>query len=71
VNQAIRLQGVETMTTKFLQENALPHIAKITQQKIEELGWKFLNHSQYSPDSAPFDYNLVSSVWQKKISRPV
>lgn len=40
VNQALRHQGVNSATIKFLQFYAQPNVAKITQQKIEELGGK-------------------------------
>lgn len=62
VDEALRRQGVDTAKTKFLQDNARPHTAKITQQKIEELGWKLLPHPPYSPDIAPSDYHLFRSM---------
>lgn len=62
VDQALRRQGNNTATTKFLHDNARPHTAKITQQKIEELGWEVLPHPPYSPDLAPSDYHLFRSM---------
>lgn len=62
VNQALRRQGVDTASTKFLHDNARPHVAKITSQKIEELGWEVLPHPPYSPDLAPSDYHLFRSM---------
>ncbi|KAK6761996.1 hypothetical protein RB195_022913 [Necator americanus] len=62
VDQALRRQGVETTPTKFLHDNARPHVAKITLEKIEELGWKVLPHPPYSPDLAPSDYHLFRSM---------
>ena len=62
VDQALRRKGVNTATTKFLNDNARPHIAKMTQQKIEELGWEVLPHPPYSPDMAPSDYHLFRSM---------
>jgi len=62
VEQALRRRGVDTVSTKFLHDNARPHVAKITSQKIEELGWELLPHPPYSPDLAPSDYHLFRSM---------
>lgn len=62
VDQALRRQGVDPTTTKFLHDNARPHVAKIVQQKIEALGWEVLPHPPYSPDMAPSDYHLFRSM---------
>ena len=44
--------------------NAKPHTALGTRQKIAELGCEILSHPPYSPDLAPSDYHLF-------LSRPV
>uniref|UniRef100_A0A0L8GRU9 Histone-lysine N-methyltransferase SETMAR n=1 Tax=Octopus bimaculoides TaxID=37653 RepID=A0A0L8GRU9_OCTBM len=46
----------------FHQDNARPHTAKITSQKIEEVGWEKIPHPSYSPDLAPSDYYLFRSL---------
>ena len=38
-------------------DNARPHAALGTRQKIAELGWKILSCPPYSPDLAPSDYH--------------
>jgi [histone H3]-lysine36 N-dimethyltransferase SETMAR len=37
-------------------DNARPHAAKVTQEKIRDLNWELLPHPPYSPDIAPSDY---------------
>ena len=37
------------------------HSARITQEKILDLGWFVLKHPQYSPDLAPSDFHLFCS----------
>ena len=46
----------------FLYDNARPHIAKSTREKLLELGWTVLSHPPYPPDLAPTDYKLFHSL---------
>ena len=62
VCQALQRKRVDTSKTKFLQINARPHIAKITQQEIEEMGWELLPHPPYSLNLTSFDYYLFRSI---------
>lgn len=53
LDQGLRVQGVEKSTVKFLHDDAGPHVAKSSQQKIKALGWELLPHPSFSPDLAP------------------
>lgn len=46
----------------FLHDNARPHIARQTCEKLRELGWHVLPHPPYSPDLAPTDYYLFLAL---------
>uniref|UniRef100_A0A8R1E3B1 Histone-lysine N-methyltransferase SETMAR n=1 Tax=Caenorhabditis japonica TaxID=281687 RepID=A0A8R1E3B1_CAEJA len=54
--------GLDMSKTKFLRVNARPHVAKVTQQKIDELGWEVLPYPPYSPDLAPSDFRIFRSM---------
>ena len=43
-------------------DNARPHTAKITRQKLKDFRWEFLPHHPYSLDIAPSDYWLFRSL---------
>jgi len=43
-------------------DNARPHTARLTREKIQKLGWEVLPHPPYSPDISPSDYYLFRSL---------
>ena len=74
VTANIYCEQLETMVTRYhelrpendklllLVDNARPHIAKKSQEKMKELGIELLPHPPYSPDMAPTDYHLFRSL---------
>lgn len=65
VHQKIRSPGLAGHFRRgvvFQQDNARPHVANATLQKIRQLGWEALIHPPYSPDCAPSDYHLFASL---------
>ena len=55
---------------RFIHDNARPHTAKLTRQKLIDLGWEVLPHPPYSPDLAPTDYHLfavLSNAMRNKV----
>ena len=42
----------------LLHDNARPHVARLTVQKLTDLGYETLRHPPYSPDLSPTDYHF-------------
>lgn len=57
-----RLPGNSFENFHFLQDNARPHTARLTQDKLAEIGFTVLPHPPYSPDLSPSDYYLFSPM---------
>lgn len=53
-----RRRGKKARGILFHQDNARPHTARRTMDKISELHWELISHPPYSPDLAPSDYAL-------------
>lgn len=47
----------------FHQDNARPHVALKTLQKLRDLEWEILPHPPYSPDIAPSDFYLFRCLY--------
>ena len=46
----------------YLHDNATPHSAAVTCDKLREIGFNVLPHPSYSPDLAPSDFYLFSAL---------
>lgn len=46
----------------LLHDNARPHVARPTLQKLNELGYETLPHPPYSPDLSPTDYHFFKHL---------
>jgi [histone H3]-lysine36 N-dimethyltransferase SETMAR len=46
----------------LLHDNARPHSAHLTMNKIASFGWELLDHPPYSPDLAPSDFHLFGPL---------
>ena len=46
----------------LLHDNAWPHVAKPTLQKLNKLGYETLPHLPYSPDLSPTDYHFFKHL---------
>ena len=65
MHQKLRQQHPALVNRKgpiLLHENARPYIAKLTLQKLNELGYETLPHLPYSPDLSPTDYHFFKHL---------
>ena len=63
LNNAIQQKRPDRQYGVLLQhDNARPHIAIMTKEAIQTLGWEVLPHPPYSPDLAPSDFHLFRSL---------
>ena len=65
MHQKLRQQHPALVKRKgpiLLLDNARPHVAKPTLQKLNELGYETLPHPSYSPDLSPTDYHFFKHL---------
>ncbi|VVC28199.1 Ribonuclease H-like domain,Transposase, type 1 [Cinara cedri] len=55
-------RGLLTSGICLLHDKARPHTANVTKQLLDSFGCDVLNHPPYSPDLAPSDYHLFTSL---------
>jgi len=55
-------RGKITKGVLFLQDNVPAHRALANQNKLDYLGFQFLDHPTYSPDLAPSEYYLFPEL---------
>lgn len=46
----------------LLHDNARPHTAALTQEKLRQIHWETLEHPPYSPDLSPCDFHLFGPL---------
>ncbi|KAF6198043.1 hypothetical protein GE061_007789 [Apolygus lucorum] len=46
----------------LLHDNARPHTAALTREKLEEMHWTTVEHPPYSPDLSPCDYHMFGPL---------
>lgn len=65
MHQKLRQQRPALVNRKgpiLLHDNARPHVAQPTLQKLNELGYETLPHPPYSPDLSPTDYHFFKHL---------
>lgn len=65
MHQKLRLMCPALVNRKgpiLLHDNARPHVAKSTLQKLNEMGYETLPHPPYSPDLSPTDYHFFKHL---------
>ena len=60
--QQLKQQRPEKANVLLLHDNARPHVAKETKEKLNQLNIEVLPHAPYSPDLAPSDYHLFRAL---------
>ena len=61
---AAKLKGKQDKVY-FLHDNARPHVARVTREKILALRWITIPYPPYSSDLSPSDYHLFRSLYHQ------
>jgi transposase len=82
LRDAIRIKASGQLARGLLlnHDNATPHTARATQERIQELQRELLEHPPYSPDMTPSDFHLFRTLrkppwrqmfcwWRKRLKR--
>ena len=64
LDSCLREKRPKRLKVALLHDNARLHVAKLTQQFLEKLGWTTVSHLPYSPDLALSDYHLFRALKQ-------
>lgn len=59
-----RRRGMPIRNVILLHDNARPHTAILTRDKLEKMHWEILDHPPYSPDLSPCDFFLFAPMKQ-------
>jgi len=55
-------RGFPIRDVLLLHNNARPHSAALTQEKLAQMYWTVLEHPPYSPDLSPCDYHMFGPL---------
>lgn len=55
-------RGVPIRSVLLLHDNARPHTAALTKDKLTKMHWTTIEHAPYSPDLSPCDYHLFGPL---------
>ena len=53
----------------WLHDNARPHVAKLTRERLLKLRWNTVPHPLHSPDLTLTDYHLLRSLSNYRLQR--
>ncbi|EFN74649.1 Histone-lysine N-methyltransferase SETMAR, partial [Camponotus floridanus] len=55
-------QDMPIRSVILLHDNARPHTAALTREKLNKIYWSTLEHPPYSPDLSPCDYHMFGPL---------
>ncbi|XP_037572224.1 histone-lysine N-methyltransferase SETMAR-like [Dermacentor silvarum] len=57
-----KILGLLTEGVVLLHDNARPHVSRVTDAELAKFKWEQLDHSPYSPDMSPCDFNVFGPL---------